>query len=40
MDSDAMLGGLGGQRLSRAEEKIRIRCPRCVKETKNVGDGT
>ena len=30
MDSDAMLGRLGGQRLTRAEEKIRIWCPKCV----------
>jgi len=30
MDSDAMLGRLGGERLSRAEEKIRIGCPRCA----------
>jgi len=28
-DSDAMLGRLGGQRLSLAEEKL-IGCPRCV----------
>ena len=28
-DSDAMLGRLGGQRLSLAEEKM-IGCPRCV----------
>jgi len=29
-ESDAMLGRLRGHRLSGAEEKVRIGCPRCV----------
>jgi len=39
MGSDAMLGRLGGERLSPADEKIWIGCPRWLSETKKCGVG-
>lgn len=39
MGPAAIMGRLGDQRMSRADEKSSIACPRWLSETKRCGDG-
>jgi len=39
MGPAAIMGRLGDQRMSRADEKRSIGCPRWLSETKRCGDG-